>query len=42
MNRLYFKASTLAEVLVTMIVSAVLMSALYEGIVSLTGMFRKA
>ncbi len=42
MNRLYFKASTLAEVLVTMIVSAVLMFALYEGIVSLTGMFRKA
>ncbi len=36
------KASTLAEVLVTMVVSGLLMFALYEGIVSLTGMFRKA
>lgn len=36
------RASTLAEVLVTMVVSGVLMFALYEGIVSLTGMFRKA
>ena len=34
--------STLAEVLVTMVVSGLLMFALYEGIVSLTGMFRKA
>ncbi len=42
MKWLYFKASTLAEVLITMVVSGVLMFALYEGTVSLTGMFRKA
>lgn len=36
------KASTLTEVLVTMVVSGSLIFALYEGIVSLPRMFRKA